>query len=380
MIRLLHLADVHLGASLSAFGDLATERREAVLDAFRGVPERAAELEVHAVLVAGDLFDSPDPSREARAAAAETFRRLVDAGTPVLVVPGNHDAITIHPNPWEGDLGGAHVFRDGAFTTQEVATDSGPIRVHGVAFDPAREPDPLATLQPGTDDGWDVVLVHASVQDAPHWKAGPNSLSVAAHTLAALAVDYVALGDHHAFRGSDAFPGRPDGAACCYAGSFAAVDLTETGPKGGALVTLSEDGAVTVEPASVHDPAALPPVLHVGPVDVTALEDDGAVLAAVTERIEGDAVPVVHLEGTPGFALDTELLESHLVERYGFASVRDRTRFYDSDRVDGLAGDDTIAGHLVREGRRRIEAADSDEVRAVAERALRTALSALGVE
>ena len=377
MIRILHLADVHLGAGLSAFGDLAPDRRDAILDAFRGLPERATDLEVHAVVVAGDLFDSPDPSREVRAAVAETFRRLVDAGTSVLVVPGNHDAVTIHPNPWQGDLGGAHVFTTADFSTHEVATDGGPLRVHGVAFDPARQPDPLSTLEPGGDDGVDMALLHVSVQDAPHWKAGPNSLSAAADALAALRVDYVALGDHHAFRGPADFPA---GAACCYAGSFSALDLTETGPKGAALVTVSGERAVTVERVPVYDSAALPPVRTVGPVDVTALEDDGAVLASVTERMEGDAVPVVHLDGTPPFALDAELLETHLVERYGFARVHDRSRFYDSGRVDDLANDDTVTGHLVREGRRRIEASSSDEERAVAERALRTALSALGVE
>ena len=39
MMRILHLADVHLGASYSSFGAHAAERSEAVLRAFRGLPE-----------------------------------------------------------------------------------------------------------------------------------------------------------------------------------------------------------------------------------------------------------------------------------------------------------------------------------------------------
>lgn len=373
MIRLLHIADVHLGARFSAFGDLAGTRRKQVLEAFRALPERVQDLQVDALLVAGDLFDSPDPPADLRAAVAETLRRVSEVGAAVLVVPGNHDAMTIRPNPWGGELGGAHIFREPRFTPHAVRCDSGELRVHGVAFDPVRCADPLPTLQAGGDHGWDVALLHASVQGAPHWQAGPNSLSVEAAQLSALPVNYVAIGDHHRFRGPDEFPG---GAACCYPGSFSAVDLTETGSKGALLVRLQDDGRVSVDQVD----SGLTPVESVGPVDVTTLEDHDAVVAAVIDRIgERYVVPRVSLDGTPGFPLEPDIVRDHLVERYGFATVEDGTRFYDSGHLTDLADDDTIAGHLVREGRRRIAAASSDSERRTHERALRLALSALEV-
>ena len=48
-------------------------------------------------------------------------------------------------------------------------------------------------------------------------------------------------------------------------------------------------------------------------------------------------------------------------------------------RLDAIAEDDTVAGHVVRLGRARVAAASDDAERAVAERALRIALHALGV-
>jgi len=41
VIRLLHVADVHLGAAYSGFQPIAKIRREEVLDAFRRLPEFA---------------------------------------------------------------------------------------------------------------------------------------------------------------------------------------------------------------------------------------------------------------------------------------------------------------------------------------------------
>ena len=77
MLRILHLADVHIGASMSAFGDAAEARRRSLLEAFRGLPEFARREDAHAVLVAGDVFDRPEPDAESRAAVAETFARVV---------------------------------------------------------------------------------------------------------------------------------------------------------------------------------------------------------------------------------------------------------------------------------------------------------------
>ena len=42
-----------------------------------------------AVVVAGDLFDAPRPSKETLAVARETFRRIAADGAPVILVPGN---------------------------------------------------------------------------------------------------------------------------------------------------------------------------------------------------------------------------------------------------------------------------------------------------
>src|SRR5687768_18378650 len=95
MLRILHLADVHIGASMSAFGDVAEARRRSLLDAFRQLPELARREGAHAVVVAGDVFDRPEPDRESRAAVGERFARIVEDGRLVFVVPGYSDYSTL---------------------------------------------------------------------------------------------------------------------------------------------------------------------------------------------------------------------------------------------------------------------------------------------
>ncbi|HET6637813.1 MAG TPA: DNA repair exonuclease, partial [Gemmatimonadota bacterium] len=243
MLRILHLADVHIGASMSAFGDAAEARRRSLLEAFRGLPELARREDAHAVLVAGDLFDRPEPDAASRAAVAETFARIAADGRPVFIVPGNHDSSTLLRHPWTEPLGGAHVFLGPTFERRSVETAGGPLHVYGLAYDLGREDAPLSTFARHDLPGVHVVLLHGSVDFSPHWKIGRNALRLPVEALAALACDYVALGDYHGFRPPDRFREQT---RACYPGSFAALDLTEIGPRGYVVAELEPGRAPRV--------------------------------------------------------------------------------------------------------------------------------------
>lgn len=371
-MRLLHLADVHLGASMSSFGDLAGERGRRLLDAFRELPSIAEREGAHAVLVAGDLFDRPEPGAEAVAAAAETFARLEEADRPVFVVPGNHDSSTLHHHPYAEPLGGARVFLAPGFERRTVETAAGDLHVYGLAYDVGREDDPVSTWERDDLPGVHVALLHGSVEFSPHWKIGKNALRLPLDALAKLDCDYVALGDYHGFRPPERF-GGPSGTRACYPGSFAALDLGETGPRGYVVAEV----AAGEPPRVVHHRSAVPPVQDVGTVDVGAASDHDEVLRRIAERVDEGALPVARIVGVPDFPLDAEIVRARLAERFGLARLEDASTFYESARLDEIADDDTVAGHVVRLGRERIEAADGEAERALVERALRIALRGL---
>ncbi len=85
-VRLLHTADWHLGKRLHGYSLL--EEQAAVVDQ---VVSLAGELDVDAVIVAGDVFDGHLPSIEALRVWDSALDRLVAAGASVFVIPGNHD-------------------------------------------------------------------------------------------------------------------------------------------------------------------------------------------------------------------------------------------------------------------------------------------------
>jgi len=93
-IRLLHLADLHIGMENYGQLDPKTGLNGRVMDFLRRLNEAidyALENEVDLVLFAGDAYKSRDPNSTYRREFARRIKRLADAGIPVVLLVGNHD-------------------------------------------------------------------------------------------------------------------------------------------------------------------------------------------------------------------------------------------------------------------------------------------------
>src|SRR3954465_11723622 len=91
MLKLLHTADVHLGARHADLGEQAAAQRERQFAAFQATIELALTEKVDLVLICGDLFDSnTQPRRSVERVAAE-LKRLALASIRSVILPGTHD-------------------------------------------------------------------------------------------------------------------------------------------------------------------------------------------------------------------------------------------------------------------------------------------------
>jgi exonuclease SbcD len=93
-IRLLHLADLHIGMENYGRIDPATGLNGRVMDFLRRLSEvvdYALQNEVDLFLFAGDAYKSRDPNSTYRREFARRVKRLADAGIPVVLLVGNHD-------------------------------------------------------------------------------------------------------------------------------------------------------------------------------------------------------------------------------------------------------------------------------------------------
>jgi len=92
-----HAADLHLGY---AQYNLEVRRRDFNI-AFGELVDKTIELQPDFMILAGDIFEHARPSNSTLEAAIANFRRLKEAGIPVLAVDGSHDSA---PNAITGTI------------------------------------------------------------------------------------------------------------------------------------------------------------------------------------------------------------------------------------------------------------------------------------
>ncbi|MBX5476899.1 MAG: DNA repair exonuclease [Clostridia bacterium] len=241
--RFLHLADVHLDAPFAARApELRRELRAAGREAITRAVDLALAERVHAVLIAGDLFDGDNLSLDTERFLGEELARLSEARMAVIHVTGNHDpggpGSRVRRVPWPR---GFHLIAGRRPVTVDVADAEGRLigRVTGIGHETAREATNLVAALPHVagDDASvpHVALVHAWVQAAEaadHDRYAPCAVA----DFAGKGYAYWALGHIHkrqqvAARPAVWYPGNPQGR-----------NPKETGEKGALLVEIDGEG------------------------------------------------------------------------------------------------------------------------------------------
>ena len=258
-MRLLHIADLHVGKRVNEFSMLE-EQRHVLAQVVSLLRERAAD----ALLVAGDLYDKSAPSAEAVALVDWFLSEVAASGVPTVVIYGNHDSAERVAYAG-GILGrqGIHVSPvfDGHVEPVTLEDEHGPVDIWPIPFlYPAtvRHFFPEAEVRTYTDalrtvvgacalDGSrrNVCVAHQFVtagdaspqrSDSELSVGGLDNVDVSAFD----PFDYVALGHIHR-------PQRIGRDSVRYAGSILKYSLSEE--RGAKSATLVELGAPGTEPA-----------------------------------------------------------------------------------------------------------------------------------
>lgn len=207
MVRIVLTSDNHLNAWYAKMAPrVLRERRRRIREAWRETVNFALERECHLFLVAGDMFDMPDPRTTELVAVAQDFRRLHEAGVRVFCIGGTHD---VHRMSDTGVLalriyhetGHAHVFTSAVDPDPEVVEVDGlRVAVGGLSVSHTFGPgeDPLENVSFDADADFRILLIHYGVEGTIHPDAQEPILTRDA--LSRAGVDLIGVGHVHQHR------------------------------------------------------------------------------------------------------------------------------------------------------------------------------------
>jgi len=346
--RVMHVADTHLGRSFGFLGDRTEERRRDLLATFERICESALHHDVAALLIAGDLFDTHNPSTDLAGAVRGQFGRLVRAGVRVFVIPGNHDDYWYRDSIWRQSFEGVTVFTSERFQTETFSAGGETLSIHGLAYNADACADPLAELQP-VDGSINIALLHATVDPPEHFAVERRYYPLGRERLRDSGLNYVALGHIHrqeTFRDA----GR---IYACYPGSPEGLDMTERGRRYVALLDFAGSPQLDLLPVNAR-------TVEQWEVDVT-----GCGRAGMAERLRSLTDPnglvTAVLTGAPDDVPDLDALRAEMSGDFFALDLEDRTEMVRSQRIEELLTENTIRGYFVSALRDRIAAARGEE-------------------
>jgi DNA repair exonuclease SbcCD nuclease subunit len=235
MFKFLHAADIHLDSPLRGIaryeGMPVDDIRLATRRAFDNLVRLAIDERVRFVLLAGDLYDGDWKDTSTGMFFVSRMARLREAGIPVFLVAGNHDAANRMTKSLRPRLPqNVSVFP--ATQPETKALPEGDVVIHGQSFSNQSVFDNLAANYPARRPGcFNIGLLHTSVSGYEgHEPYAPCTLD----DLRLKEYDYWALGHVHS---RQELSGHP---RIVFSGNIQGRNIREAGPKGCALVTVGD--------------------------------------------------------------------------------------------------------------------------------------------
>jgi len=360
MLRLLHTADVHLGARHADLGDAASAQRERQFAAFKASVDLAIKEKVDLFLVAGDLFDSNvQPRRSVERVAAE-LARLAEARIRSVLVPGTHDVYDRSSIYRAYDLAALAGAVGSDLVTvldpdhPDVFLRSLDVVVHGRCFPTKRAPhSPLLDLDVENDDRatWHVGLLHAAL--AIEGKTDGDDVVITSEEIEASHLDYLALGHWHSSQ-----KGKAGSTTYAYSGAPEPVAVDQDGAGNVSLVTLDEVAgkrSVTIEERRVGRTQ-----FERFDLDAARLKGQPDLVAKLSAKADPDLVLEARLTGVRPDELDLNPAEVEDQLKGSFLRLRVRDTAMPALSEGALPPPDTIAGAFIRDVEARIAELEFD--------------------
>lgn len=265
-MKILHCADLHLDSALNTHlsSGQAGIRRNELLLRFVSMVEYAAEHEVRLVLIAGDLFDSPQISQKTGHVIVETIRRYPHMD--FLYLKGNHDESAL---PYGEDK------PENLKLFQGVG---GSYRYGKVVVTGLNQNDYAAKLKLNPEDT-NLVMMHGQVLESG--KTGTDGHMIRLADLSNHNIDYLALGHIHSFR-KEKLGKR---GIYCYSGCLEPRGFDETGDKGFVIVTIDPEEAVGYKAEAEFIPYATRHA-YVVEVDISKAENMPQICECMDQALE----------------------------------------------------------------------------------------------
>lgn len=362
-IKIMHMADFHIGLDISFLGQAAKYRRSEVLEGFVKACRLANDNSVDIILIAGDFIESSSINQ---AYIDRIKTTLSEVKAYVFIVAGNHDYISINSPYMDEDWPkNVHIFKKSQI--EKFNIDKLNTAVYGASFTSTYQRESFLDSDIDVDDNkFNIMVLHGdNAEDSIY-----NPLT--RKNILKSNMRYIALGHIHK-KPKDTKIGET---YVAYAGSPLGQSFNELGQRNVMMVEINEYDTVLSE---LKIPAR---AFYRENIDVSVLQSANEVVTEILNTLkkydnyeenyyqiilDGDVDENIHL--------DASVIEQLLTD-LRYVKVIDKTRI--KLNFDSIRTEQSLKGIFVDRMLDKIDLARDDEVKVkVLERAFELGLRSL---
>lgn len=346
-VKIIHCADVHLGANVSFLGSRAKQRQTETLRTFQKTVEFAVKEDVKAFLIAGDLFDSFEIDFSF---IREVLSSISSAnGVKFFYSAGNHDPLDLNSPLRKAALpSNLYIFdtKDSVFTFDDLK-----LRVYGRSFKEVYDKgEECFSLIPPDDDFINIMCIHGELTSDKNSDYNP----ITQQFITESRMDYIALG--HIHKCTDI--GRLGSTDFAYCGCLEGQGFDESGKKGILMGNISKANAeLSFVPLCLR--------AHITEsVDISSAENSSDAAQLILnhladtygEKYSENLYKIVLTGTAPEAQINVSEINTRLGEKLFFVKTKDETS--PAVNLELLATEPSLKGIFVKRMLERIDTAD----------------------
>lgn len=325
--KLVHCADIHIGAPISGLDDsLASIRREEIKASLKNIVQFSDENKADALLICGDLFDSPFPN-----ANDINFVRNLFLSIPhinIYILCGNHDYLctgSVFSDKF-ADIENVFIFPE---NESYFEIENKNVLLWGKSYSsPTTTPSFLSTNF--EDDKINILCLHGTV-------GGSDNNAIERETLCSFSFNYAAFGHIH-----DGSVFEIGNTKCAYCGTPEGHGFNDSLNTGFIFAQISED-----ETKIEHICNSTRKYIY-RDIDITQLESNDEIANEIKNVINNTDLFKISLTGVynPTFELSVSYIESLIKEMCFYIKIADETSPVKD--ISAIENEESLRGYFVR--------------------------------
>lgn len=339
-IRILHTADLHLGAEYKSFHTRSEDLQQEAFSAFEKLINYTIDPVngIDILIIAGDLFDDHQPDLSVVEKVKEQLLKVVKKERRLYILPGNHDSYSYKNSIYRtAGFPGTLISSPDFELVDEIRIKNAAVYIYSGLYE-INNPEKriLNNFKIIPKPGIHIGILHGTL-DLKEIMVPERALPFSFKEFKDSGLNYLALGHFHTFKEKES----DNEHKLAYPGSFIPRSIDEYGDKYSLIVEIKQKGFVQIDKLQFSKVKVEKKVIDLIKIEISDAQD---LIDLLKRSKDTDLILDLYLEGVLDFSINEEELKKMMEDYFYYIKINNNIKYIDSSIITQLEKEETIRG------------------------------------